>query len=87
MSDDSTIRQIFHGPVANVAGRDVVQNNFTSVNVLQVLEQAVQESGAIPEEQKPGLLEQIRNLANNPYLSGLATNVIYDGLKSFIQPS
>lgn len=50
----------------NVAGRDIIQNHLTSVNILQVLETAVRESAAIPEPQKNGLLDQIGSLANNP---------------------
>lgn len=86
MSSDgsSTVNQKFNAPVTNVAGRDIIQTSVTSVNILRVLETAVNKSEAIPESQKAGLIEKIRGLAQNPYISGLATSAIYEGLKSFI---
>ncbi|MBV9039222.1 MAG: hypothetical protein JO182_32355 [Acidobacteriaceae bacterium] len=86
-SDDSNVvHQNFHAAVGNVAGRDInqnnVQNNVTSTQILHVLERAIERSNTIPELQKPGLLQQVRNLAGNPYISGLATSALYEGLKA-----
>jgi hypothetical protein len=84
-NDSNVVRQNFHAPVENVAGRDIIQNNVTSIQLLQVLETAVKQSGTIPEPQKTGLLHQLRTLAENPYICALATGTIVEGLKFFIQ--
>lgn len=82
-NDSNRVHQNFHAAVGTVAGRDIIQNNVTSVNLLHVLETVIQQSGAIPEPPKIGLLHQLRSLAENPYVSGLATSAIYEGLKAF----
>lgn len=76
------VHQKFHAAVGNVAGRDIIQNNVTSIQLLQVLETAVKHSGSIPEPQKPGLLQRIRSLMEEPYIAGHATSAIFEGLKA-----
>ena len=71
-----------HAAVGNVAGRDIVQNNVTSIQLLHILETAIECSHTIPEPQKPGLLQQLRSLSENPFISGLATSAIVEGLKA-----
>jgi hypothetical protein len=83
-SDSNVVHQNFHAAVENVAGRDIIQNNVTSLQLLHVLETAVQRSGTIPEPQKAGWLHQLRSLTENPYISGLATSAIFEGLKAII---
>jgi hypothetical protein len=79
----TSINQNFHAPVRNVAGRDIIQN-ITSIHVLRALERAVTQSATIPEPQKAGLLQRIRSLVEEPYISGLATSAIYEALKSVL---
>ena len=81
-SDSNVVHQNFHAAVENVAGRDIIQNNVTSIQLLRVIEAAVKYSDTIPEPQKPGLLDQLRSLAENPYISGLATSAIFEGVKA-----
>jgi len=78
------VHQNFNAAVENVAGRDIIQNNVTSIQLLHVLEMAVQRSSTIPEPQKAGLLQRIRSMMEEPYISGLATSAIFEGLKSLI---
>jgi hypothetical protein len=84
-NDSNIVHQNFHAAVGKVAGHDIIQTNVTAIDLLQVLETAVQESGAIPEPQKTGLRHRLRSLAENPYVSGLATSAIHEGLKAFFR--
>jgi hypothetical protein len=69
----------------NVAGRDVRHmstTNITVVQLLSALERAVQDSASIPAEEKTSLIDRIRGLALNPYISGLATTGIVELVKA-----
>jgi hypothetical protein len=83
-NDSNVVHQNFHSAVGNVAGRDFIQNNVTSIQLLQVLETAVKHSGNIPEPQRAGLLQRIRSLMEEPYISRLATSAIFEALKALI---
>lgn len=83
-SDSSVVQQNFQSAVGNVAGRDIIQNNITTVQLLNALDRAVRQSRSIPESQKPTLLHQIRSLIENPYIVGLTTSAIFEGLKALI---
>jgi hypothetical protein len=83
-NDSTVVQQNFHGSVGNVAGRDFTQNNITSVQLLLVLETAVKQAANIPEQEKPRLLQRIRGLMEEPYISGLATSAIFEALKAVI---
>jgi hypothetical protein len=71
--------------VTNVAGRDIIQHNATSVHVLHLLETTVAQSDSIPEPEKTGLLQRICGLIEEPYIAGIASNVIFGGLKRFFR--
>lgn len=83
-NDSHVVHQNFHSTVGNVAGRDFIQNNVTSIQLLQVLETAVKHSGNIPEPERAGLLQRIRSLMEEPYIAGLATSAIFEVLKALI---
>ena len=80
----NVVHQSFHASVENVAGRDIIQNNVTSIQLLHVLETTVERSNTIPELQKAGLLQRLRSLMEEPYISGLATSAIFEGLKAVL---
>ncbi|MBV9085211.1 MAG: hypothetical protein JOZ62_21250 [Acidobacteriaceae bacterium] len=84
LTDSNVVHQNFHAAVGNVAGRDIIQTNVTSIQLLRVLEMAVEHSATIPDREKAGLLRQLRVLAQNPYISGLATSAIFEGLKAVL---
>lgn len=77
-----TVQQNFHAPVGKVAGRDIVETNVTSITLLTVLENAVKQSKDIPEVEKASILEHLRSLATNPYVAGIATSAIFEGMKT-----
>ena len=83
-NDSNVVHQSFHSTVGSVAGRDFIQNNVTSIQLLQVLETALKHSVNIPEPQRAGLLQRIRSLMEEPYISGLATSAIFEALKALI---
>jgi hypothetical protein len=76
-----TVQQNFHGAVGNVAGRDVVQQNPTFIAVLAGIQKTVEQSANIPEADKPGILEHLKLLAANPWVAGIASGEIVEGLK------
>ncbi len=78
------IQHIHHAQ--SVAGRDVV-SPITTINIVQCLSalaQAVQESPNVPENEKPGLVSKIRDLANNPYVSGVGSTAIFEAIRGFL---
>jgi hypothetical protein len=75
----TTVQNI--GSAFNVAGRDV-NVNITAVQLLTVLQKAIEADKNIPAEQKASLLQKVGELASNPYVSGLATAGIWDMVKS-----
>ncbi len=84
MGNDLRVTQSFHAPVTNVAGRDILQTNITSIHILQALHKAVEASPHIPEANKSGLLRKLRVLIEEPYIAGLATSALYEAMKSVL---
>jgi len=75
-----TIQQEFHGPVGQVAGRDInVQITFTEV--LSKLADAVEVDRRIPPEEKRSLIDKLKLLAQNEWVRSIGTSVLADIIK------
>ena len=64
----------------------VALGNFTEQNVsahvfLKAIEDAVERSSKIPQDDKTSLLQKIRELVKNPYVVGLGSHCILEALK------
>jgi hypothetical protein len=80
------VNQNFHAQVGNVtATGDIIHYHSGAVRLIQVLEQAVENAPEIPEPEKRSLLQRLRAFAEDPYVSGLATSAIYEGIKGLIE--
>jgi hypothetical protein len=80
MSDKNTI-QNFNAPVGNVAGRDINQN--VSINVIiEAIEKTIQENRGIPEAEKKGLLQKLREIKNNPYVASITSGLLVEAIKN-----
>lgn len=73
------IEQHFHGPIENFALGDI--NNYQTNIYLNALIQAIEESEEIPTSDKEKLIKKIKEIANNPYVAGLGTTAIIEGIK------
>jgi hypothetical protein len=79
-AEPPSIRQTVCGNVRSVAARDAIQANVTFVAILSALEETITEA-EIPTEERVSLLSKIRDLINNPRLSGIATALTAEFLK------
>lgn len=72
------------GSAHTVAGRDIsggVVTNLNVVHMLGALERAVSNDEAIPADEKKTILEQIKSLATNPFVLGVAPPVLVEAIK------
>lgn len=75
-----TVHQEFHGPVGQVAGRDInIQITFTEV--LNKLPDAVEADQKIPLEEKRSLIDRLKLLAQNDWVRSIGTSVLADVIK------
>ncbi len=78
--------QTFNGPVGNVTGSgDIIHYHSGAVQLIQVLERAIAMAPQIPDPEKKSLLERLRSFADNPYVSGLASSAIFEGVKGLVE--
>jgi hypothetical protein len=70
----------------NVTGTGDIYSQYSApVQLIQVLQQAVERDENIPEPEKKTLLQHFQDIINNPYFSGLVTGGAYDGLKAVLE--
>lgn len=77
-----SVTQHIHGAqvvAGNVQGNLNVQ--ITISEILQAIEKQIEEDTSLPEPEKKGLLQKLKDFAYNPYVSNLVTNLLYDGGK------
>ncbi len=74
------ITQIFQGDIENFASGDI--NTYNTNIYLNALIKAIEESKEIPEEDKKSLIDKIKDIANNPYVSGISSGLIVEGIKA-----
>ena len=78
-----SVEQNFHGPVRNVAGRDIIQN-LTSTNLLTALQTTVEHSPSIPEADKASIIGHLKSLLANPYVIAIASGGIVEAIKAML---
>lgn len=76
------VQQIIHGDVGHVAGRDITLNVSVTV-LLNALDEAVQRAD-IPESERKSLRQKIRELADNPYVTNVASSLLTECIKKAI---
>lgn len=76
----SPVTQHFHGNIGNFAFGDI--NNYDTTIYFNALIKAIEESKDIPPEEKEGLIDKIKDVANNPYVAGVGASVIFEGIKA-----
>jgi hypothetical protein len=70
----------------NVTGMGDIYSQYSApVQLIQVLQQAIERDPDIPTEQKKNLLGHFRAILENPYFSGLVTSGVYEGLKAAVE--
>ena len=71
----------------NVTGTGNIYSRQYSapVQLIQVLQQAVEGDPNIPAAEKKTLLQHFQGIINNPYFSGLVTSGAYEGLKAVVE--
>lgn len=74
------ITQHFHGDIENFASGDI--NYYNTTIYLNALIKTIEESEEIPEEDKKKLVDKIKDIANNPYVSGIAASLIVEAIKT-----
>ncbi|EKR66188.1 hypothetical protein LEP1GSC036_0970 [Leptospira weilii str. 2006001853] len=86
-SNISSITQNFYSNVGQVAGKDIIikiENINTNI-IFDTLIKSVEKSLDIPEPEKNKIIDSIKSIASNQYVSGLSTSLIFDVLKNLIQ--
>lgn len=81
-AEPTSIQQTVFGNVGNV-----VAGNYTEITVLSVLtsiEKQIEESDEIPAEEKASLLEKIRSVIRNPFVTAVASSSIVEFLKKAV---
>lgn len=57
-------------------------NYYNTTIYLNALIRAIDESKDIPPEDKKNLSDKVKEIVNNPYVSGISAGLIVEGLKS-----
>lgn len=70
-----------NGNVENLALGDI--NTYNTSIYLNALIKAIEESEEIPSEEKRNLIDKIKDIAYNPYVSGIGATAIFEGIKAF----
>lgn len=75
-----SIHQEFHGPVGQVAGRDInIQISFTEV--INQLAAALEANQKIPPEEKRSVIDRLKSLAQNEWIRSTGTSVLAEVFK------
>jgi hypothetical protein len=78
-----TIQQEFHGPVGQVAGRDInIQISFTEV--VNELAAALEADPKIPTEEKRSLVDKLKLLGENEWIRSIGTSVLAEVIKKSV---
>ena len=77
---NGAITQHFHGNVGNLALGDI--NTYNTNIYLNALIKAIEESNEIPEEDKKSLIDKIKDVAHDPYVSSIGAAAIFEGIKA-----
>jgi len=72
--------QYYFENVENFALGDI--NNYNATIYLNALIHAIEESEEIPKEKKKDLIHKIKNIANNPYVTGISAGIIVEAIKT-----
>ncbi|MDL5246392.1 hypothetical protein QRD38_11455 [Leptospira weilii] len=83
----SPVTQNFFSNVGQVAGNDIIINieNINTNVIFDTLIKSVEKSPEIPESDKSKIIDSIKIIASNPYVSGLSTSLIFEVLKNLMQ--
>jgi len=83
ISKPVTIQQEFHGPVGQVAGRDInIQISFTEV--VNELVTALENDPKIPQEEKRSLVDKLKLLEENEWIRSIGTSVLAEVIKKSV---
>ncbi len=74
------VTQHFHGNIENFGLGDI--NNYNTSIYLNALIRAIEESDNIPPEEKKNLVDKVKKIANNPYVSGIGAGLIVEAIKT-----
>jgi len=74
--------QVFHGDVGQVIGGDI-NVNISATILLQALAEAVEKSD-LPKGERESIRNKIRELAQNPYVTGIGSSLVTEVLKKFL---
>ena len=74
------VTQHFHGNIENFGLGDI--NNYNTTIYLNALIRAIDESDNIPPEEKKNLVDKVKKIANNPYVSGIGAGLIVEAIKT-----
>lgn len=76
----SPVTQIFHGNIGNLALGDI--NTYNTNIYFDALIKAIEESENIPPENKKSLIDKIKTIAKDPYISGIGAGLIVEAIKT-----
>ncbi|WP_256735751.1 hypothetical protein [Leptospira santarosai] len=83
-SENTSVSQHFYGNVGQVAGRDINIENINTNIIFEALIKSVERSTDIPDREKNNIIDAIKVLASNSYVSGLSTGLIIEVLKNLL---
>lgn len=58
--------------------------NITIQQLFEAVEKAIEKDETIPAEQKPGLIQRLKEFALHPYVANLSTAALWDGFKAMM---
>lgn len=79
-TSESDSPKLYIEKVENFGLGDV--NYYNTTIYLTALISAIEESDDIPPEEKKNLSDKVKEIANNPYVSGIGAGLIVEGLKA-----
>jgi len=77
---NGSITQHFHGNIGSLALGDI--NTYNATIYFDALIKAIEESKDIPKEDKKSLIDKIKDVAYDPYVSGIGAAAIFEGIKA-----
>jgi hypothetical protein len=69
-----------NGNIENFASGDI--NNYNITLYLSALKKVIEDSSNIPPEEKRNLIEKIKDVAKNPYVSSISSSLIIESIKA-----
>lgn len=80
VSKSNVTNMNFHGDIEQLALGNI--NNYNTTIYLNALIKAIEKSENIPEEEKENLIDKIKNIAKDPYISGISAGLIVEAIKT-----